>query len=1004
MRVAVRQLGVNVSVRVLAASGQAVDEVDRSGIGESERVLLLADSPTLYRIEIRPSGRSPGKSYGIKIEDLRRATEKDRLVVNGLRVLSRAERLYQEGRAESLLEAVEKLQEAANLLEAGEDREGQAMALIMLGLSHRTMGDNLKALDCYTRALPLCREVGMLHKESAALNNIAGIYHSRGQVEKAKEHYDQAVSILRQLGDAVAEAIVLNNLATISMSLGEHQQALNDLRQALTLRRAVGDVRGEAITLNNFAYVYGELGNLQAAIKSLDEALPKSQQSKDRRLEAMTLNNLGMAYRLAGDYHQAKTYIEKALPTPGDSSTPATEMVALNNLGAVHIKLGEAQKAIERLEQALNLARAIEERHREATILSNLGMAYRELRQQDLALRFLSQALELRRLVGDRSGEADTLHGIALVERDRGRLLESQAKSEEAIRIVESLRSGVGSQDLRTTYLASKRDYYELCIDTLMQLDRQNPSMDYGAVALRTSEQARARTMLDTITETRANIRQGVDRNLLERERGLQQLINSREAYRTQFAANRKTQKQADEIEEELKRLIGEYQEVREQIRLKSPRYASLTEPATLGLKEIQQLLDNETLLLEYSLGKSASYLWAVTDSSLRSFSLPPRDEIESAARRVYELLTARNRRLDGETTARRRMRAERADAEYWKAAAELSRMLLGPVATQLDRKRVVIVADGALQYIPFAALPAPAVAGQMSKRNRPPDPLSGSPAHSPLILRHEIVSLPSASALAALRKESTAERPPAKLVAVFADPVFEKDDPRIKRGSPEEADQSAKSQQVFSEVERSAKESGVSGFHRLRFTRFEAEAISSLAPRGGSLKAVDFEASRQKATSDDLNQYRILHFATHGLLNNETPELTGLVLSLVDEGGNGVDGFLRLHEIYNLRLNADLVVLSACQTALGKEVRGEGLVGLTRGFMYAGAPRVVASLWSVEDRGTAELMKRFYRKIIAEGMKPAAALRASQTEMSGLRQWSSPYYWAAFVIQGEWR
>jgi CHAT domain-containing protein len=192
--------------------------------------------------------------------------------------------------------------------------------------------------------------------------------------------------------------------------------------------------------------------------------------------------------------------------------------------------------------------------------------------------------------------------------------------------------------------------------------------------------------------------------------------------------------------------------------------------------------------------------------------------------------------------------------------------------------------------------------------------------------------------------------------------------------------------------------------FVRLRFSRQEADEITRLAPEEKRFEALDFAASRATAMSADLGQYRIVHFATHGLINNQHPELSGMVLSLVDEQGHPQNGFLRLYDIYNLRLGADLVVLSACQTALGKEIKGEGLVGLTRGFMYAGAPRVVASLWRIDDRATAEFMKRFYQAMLGEGLRPAAALRAAQVSMWKERRWQSPHYWAAITFQGEWK
>jgi len=191
----------------------------------------------------------------------------------------------------------------------------------------------------------------------------------------------------------------------------------------------------------------------------------------------------------------------------------------------------------------------------------------------------------------------------------------------------------------------------------------------------------------------------------------------------------------------------------------------------------------------------------------------------------------------------------------------------------------------------------------------------------------------------------------------------------------------------------------------RLVYSRAEAQSISDAVPSGQALLALDFEANRRTALLPKLGQYRYVHFATHGVFNAEHPELSGLVLSLVDEKGGAQDGFLSLSEIYNLTLPVETVVLSGCETALGKDIKGEGLVGLTRGFMYAGAPRVVASLWQVKDYATANLMSRFYKKTFGpEQQRPAAAMRAVQVEMWREKKWPSPYYWAGFIVQGEWR
>jgi CHAT domain-containing protein len=320
----------------------------------------------------------------------------------------------------------------------------------------------------------------------------------------------------------------------------------------------------------------------------------------------------------------------------------------------------------------------------------------------------------------------------------------------------------------------------------------------------------------------------------------------------------------------------------------------------------------------------------------------------------------------------------------------------------------LAIVADGALHYIPFAALPAPSQ-GNDGGRNSGAEP-------QPLFVEHEIVSLPSASTLAALRRETAGRKPAEKSIAVLADPVFTDDDTRVRRdignAGAKEKTRSANWDEidiVSMQMSRSGRETGVTGaegaFGRLISTRHEAAAILALVPERERMRALDFEASRTTALRPELGEYRIVHFATHGMLNNIHPELSGIVLSLVDKEGQLQDGFLRLQDIYNLKLSAELVVLSACQTGLGKEIKGEGLIGLTRGFMYAGAPRVVASLWKVDDRATSELMKRFYQGLLGpEALRPAGALRQAQLTIWKQKQWREPYYWAAFVLQGEWK
>jgi len=458
-------------------------------------------------------------------------------------------------------------------------------------------------------------------------------------------------------------------------------------------------------------------------------------------------------------------------------------------------------------------------------------------------------------------------------------------------------------------------------------------------------------------------------------------------------------------------------------------------------------------LLLEYALGEERSYLWAVTKSSITVHELPPRKEIEQAVHHVRDLLTARNRIVRFETPDERQARIAQADAEYATAAAALSQTLLGHVADRLEKKRLLIVADGALQYAPFAALPAPATgrrdegasgrlgeratgrAGDGAKKRwrnmgigrleekvfvapSPRRPLAQSPsrplAYTPLIIDHEVVNLPSASALAVLRNELGGRNRAPKTVAVLADPVFERGDERFKTteasrgvGRAVAARNRTDPAPLESDLNRSARDLGLGdirgGLQRLPFTRKEAQTILSRVPADQRFGALDFAANQTTATSDELSHYRYVHFATHGLLNPRHPELSGIVLSLFNEQGAEQDGFLRASEVFNLNLPAELVVLSGCKTALGKDVRGEGLIGLTRGFMYAGAARVMVSLWEVNDHATSELMGRLYRGMLGKRrLSPAAALRESQLSLWREKRWSAPYFWAGFMLQGE--
>jgi CHAT domain-containing protein len=877
-------------------------------------------------------------------------------------------------------EALATLGQAVALDQARGDRMAEATALANLCLVQHSLGDLAVALPCYERALGIFRDAGDSGREALVENGIGGIYDGLGEPAKALDSYGRALAVFTSAGDRQGQAQALNNLAVVHGELGEAGPALARYAAALALFRELGDRLREASALHNLGITYLGLGALERSRSYLEQALDLRRATGDRRGEAITLLSLGAVRARSGEGQAALDLDARALALARVVGDRGTEATALALLGEERLAQGDSKAALAELSQALERVRAVGDRRREAAVLHQMGRAQAGAGEPDRALASLGSALTLRRAVGDRAGEAATLTALARVEHRLGRSPEARRRAAAAVALVESLRSDVGSPELRAAFLATQREAFELEIDLLMELDRQEPGRGHAAAALVVGERARSRTLVELLQEAGADVRQGVDPDLRRRQRELAQRLGAKARRRVELASSSRGREPAD-AERELQGLLAAAEEVEAEIRAKSPRYASLTQPRPLDAAEIEALLDPGTLLLEYALGEERSFLWAVEPGSVTGYELPGRARIEAAARAAYGRL--RTQQQGG----------PEADA----AVAELGRLLLGPVADRLrdGERRLVIVPDGALEYIPFAALPEPGLPPDAGTAGLPP----------PLLVRHEVVSLPSASVLAVQRRELAARGAAPLAVAVLADPVFSREDARVAaaaaRPGPAAAPRPAAPRGSEWDISDIA---GLPGLARLPATRREAESIAALVPPGEALLALDFEASRETALAPGLASYRAVHFATHGVIDAREPRLSGLVLSLVGADGQPREGFLGLPDIYNLELGADLVVLSGCETALGREVRGEGLVGLTRGFFYAGARRVMASLWRVEDRATAELMARFYRALLTAGRSPAAALRQAQLAIRAERRWHEPYFWAPFVLQGDWR
>jgi CHAT domain-containing protein/Tfp pilus assembly protein PilF len=872
-------------------------------------------------------------------------------------------------------EAREECQRALKLARRSGSKGGEASALSCLGEVAYYQFRPEEALGHYLSAGRLWEETGDRSGEAQSYLYRGHVYSDQSQFDQARDSFERAQSLWANLGDKRGRAITLVGEARLLMRQGEYQEALNTFQSALELLRPMGDAVWEGSCLTGIARVYLDMGEVNLALTHWERAHEIFDRVGLKHIAVDVLISLGETYLASGDDSRALSRLEQALPLTRELGVEWWQAAALRLMGVVYLFRQQPGQALAHLERSLELQlrRSFDDPGLEAETRADLGEVLTLRGESDLATQRFREALDLSRIARDRVTEARGFFGLARTSARAGDLDTARQHVERALTVVESLRTATEHRDLRTSYLASVHHYSEFHTDVLMRLHRARLGAGLDTAAFEASERARARSLLDRLAEAGVDLRQGVDPALLKRERDLKIAFQ-------EWARRQRGDKHAEDSESlgaryrELEERFGQLQA---EIRSRSPRYAALVQPEPLSLAEVQEeVLDEETLLLEYALGEERSYLWAVQKGSHSSFELPPRAHIEEAAQRAYERLTARL----SETGSRgsRLRRIEEADAEYWIEARRLSGILLAPVAEAMAGKRILVVADGALQYLPFAALPVP---GRLSP--------------VPMVVEHEIVNLPSASVLAVQRRERRGRAAAARTVAVLADPVYEHDDPRLaasgvggRAGGPDQ----------------DAERDGSQGFPRLAATRREAASIVAAAPRGTTLQAVGFDASRTTALSPEVARYGIVHFAAHGVFDNENPGRSGIVLSMFDRTGQAQDGFLRLHDIYALDLPAEVVVMSACDTALGKQVRGEGLVGMVRGFMHAGAERVVASLWKVDDEATGELMRQFYVEMLQNDRSPAAALREAQVALRTQRRWHSPFYWAAFVLQGEWR
>jgi tetratricopeptide (TPR) repeat protein len=802
-----------------------------------------------------------------------------------------------------------------------------AQSLNNLGTVAFDRGDLAKAEESYREALVIRQRLAPGSLDVAgSFNNVGNVATYRGDLAKAEEYHRQALAIREKLAPgSLGVAASFDNLGIVAWYRGDLAKAEEYQRQALAIRekRAPGSL-GVANSLNNLGIVASQHRDLAKAEDYQLKSLAIKQRLAPGSLDVGTsFNNLGVISWHRGDLTKAEDYLLQALAirqrlapssldvalTLGNLALVALERgnlsqaeglasraqaicqklapggldaaTALNNLGLVAREGGDLAKAEDYYQQARDIREKLAPGSVDlAWILSRLGAVVRERGDLERAEQYYRRAFAIWEKLAPRSvNEAESLAGLAKLMRQRGQLDLAGQFYEQALSALEGQTSRLGgSEDVRAVFRAKYDSYYRDYVSLLTARGQTD-------LAFQVLERSRAQTLLEMLASAHLDIHKGADPGLLRSERSLREDITAKTDRRMRLLSDEHSEEQIAEIDKDIAGLRDQYQSVEAQIRATSPGYAALTQPEPLNAGQVRQLLDQDTVLLEYSLGDERSYLFAVTAEAVAAYELPKRAEIEHVARGVYDLLTARSRAIQGETPAHRQARMANADQDYPGRARQLSNMLLGPAGPALQGKRLLIVADGALHYIPFAALPDP-------------QDLSRTPV--PLMAAHEIVNLPSASVLAVMRRQEQERKPAPRAVAVLADPVFSNRDGRLGAAASPQQDrhrtwpESEADSGSDRQLTRSVRDVGLD-LSRLPYTRREAEAIFALAPAHQGMKALDFNATRAAAMGPELSQYRIIHFATHGLLNSQHPELSGLVLSLVDKQGKPESGFLSL-------------------------------------------------------------------------------------------------------------
>jgi CHAT domain-containing protein/tetratricopeptide (TPR) repeat protein len=828
-----------------------------------------------------------------------------------------------------------------------------------------------RAEELARQALDLSEKAGDKVRAANAMIYLSAALGYQGRLAESLEVAQKNVPVARESGDKKVLEQALNSLASITGGMGRYEEALGIFYECLDLAREINDPTMQYMSLLNIGEAYVRSDDpdkaelpLQQSLRIARELKPNLRASNpSKKATEMALLNLGGMEMARQHYRAALNYYEQVHVSKPESSLWV--VAALQGMAASYEQLGEPQKAIEFLDEAIPIAEKAASGVEYRNLLSALGVDQEKLGNLDAALASENKALELMHEAGgDPDSEWQVESRIAHIERalgDNDQALEHYQKSISGIELLRSV--ALNTEEGRAGLVERSRATYTETADLLVDLHRQNE-------ALEMAERCRARAFLDMLAETRIGVADELTPDQHKREDEILTHISGtqKKLWNQNVSSDERKKNEA-----ELNAAEADLEKLHLQIRETNPHYASLQYPEPIRVQQIQsKLLDDRTALVEYLLGEKRSLVWVVSRGKVTTAILPARKDIEERVAAYRKLLGERVSVLTLEQSLTR----------INVLGGELHDLLFKPIEKDVRAcKTLIIVPDGTLGYLPFESL----VTASSHTRN------------TFLAEKFAVVYGPSASALVTVEEMNRQVMSHRELLA-FGDPVITPENGLPKIASEQSSDSIAKVRSAS--LAEDYAERGFS-LARLPYTRDEVMGIGRLFPPDQRQLYLGADAREEKVKNEELDDFRYIHFATHGFLDELHPGRSGIILSRAPDSKE--DGILQTGEIMRLKLNADIVTLSACSTGLGKLVNGEGVLGLTRAFFYAGARNVVVSLWNVNDSATATLMQSFYLNL-RRGLSKNEALRQAKLSLlrSSQRSWHHPYFWAAFVMQGQ--